>query len=267
MSVPVRLLTAVVLALATRVAASVELEARVEAVVTDEIRVRLVVDNRGDDPARAVAPEIRYRMTERHPDPAPMLRGGAQHVWDVTFPRPATAGTDTLVILVRHRDTLGQEASLPYATTVPIDETAGPVRLALAPRGSGSLPTIVARLTHDEPAVIRGRFITVLPDGYYAEPGSQAVEVPPGPGLEVPFVPQRLRGPLGARIPVAVILQYEFGGVRRAAAATVTLRPGPPPAPPPVSPLVVGGLALGTVVFLLCIALLVSARRRRSAAA
>jgi len=267
MSVPVRLLAAVVVMLATRTAASVELEAHVEAVVTDEIRVRLVVDNRGDDPARAVVPEIRYRLTERHPDPAPMLRGGARHVWEVSFPRPPTAGTDTLVVLVRHRDTLGQEASLPYATTVTIGDTAGPIRLALAPRDSGSLPTLVARLTHDQPTVIRGRFITVLPDGYYAEPGSQAVEVPPGPGLDVPFVPQRLRGQLGARIPVAALVQYEFGGARRAAAATVTLRPGPPPAPPPVSPLVVGGFALGTTVLLLSIALLVSARRRRNAAA
>jgi hypothetical protein len=267
MSVPRPLLAVVLSVIASSAAASALLDAHVETVVGDEVHVRLVVDNRGNDAARAIAPEIRYRLAERSPDPAPMLRPGAQHVFEVDFPRPPGPGTDALIVLLRHRDTLGRDASLPYATTVTIGDTAGPVRLALTTGGAGRLPTVVARLTHDAPDSIRGRFITLLPDGYYTEPGSQAVDVPPGPGLEVPFLPQRLRGALDARVPVAAILQYEFGGARRAAAATAMLQPGPPAAPPPVAPLVVGALAVGTAVALLVIALVVSARRRRSALA
>ena len=267
MSVSGRVLAAFLLAVATPPLASATLTPHVDAAVGREVRIRLVVENRGDDPVRAVAPEIRYRLLERHPDPAPLLRAGARHGWEVRFPRPPTEGTDALVVLVRHRDTLGRDAVAPYATTVTIGDTAGPVRLELTPAGGGRLSTVVARLTHDQPAMVRGRLITVLPDGYYTEPGSQAVEIPPGPGLEVPFVPQRLRGPLETQIPVAALLQYELGGVRRAAADNIVLRPGPPAAPPPVSPLVVGALALAAVVALLVFALRVSARRRRSAAA
>jgi len=267
MSITGRLLAVALLAVAGRAAAAALLESRVETSVTDEVRVRLLIENRGDDSARAVAPEIRYRLTARHPEPAPMLRPGAQHVFEAAFPLPPTAGTDTLIVLVRHRDTLGLHVSQPYATTVTIGDTANPVHLALGTRTSGALPTVVARLAHDQPTTVRGRLLTVLPDGYYTEPGSQAVEIPPGRGLEIPFVPQRLRGRFDAPISVAAILQYEMAGVRHAAAATTTLAPGPPPTPPPVAPLVVGAFALGTTVALLIVALRVSARRRRSTAA
>jgi hypothetical protein len=267
MSVPARLLAVALSAVAARAVASAELDAHVETVVAENVHVRLVVDNRGDDAARAIAPDIRFRLTERHPDPAPMLRPGAQHVFEATFPKPPTPGTDSLIVQLRYRDTLGRDASVPYATTVTSGDTAGPVRLALASGDPARLPTVLARLSHDEQQAIRGRLIIVVPDGYYTEPGSQAVDIPPGDGLDIPFMPQRLRGPVDARIPIAGVVQYELAGVRRAAAATTTLRPGPSPAPPPVAPLLVGAIALGVAIACVAVALGVSARRRRSAPA
>ena len=253
----------VLLACAPVRASEPTLTADTDVVVGDDVRVRLIVTNVGDQPVRDVAPELRYRLVERTPAPAPMIQQGEQYVWEASFARPPTAGQDPVIAIVRYRNAFGRQSSLPHVSVVTTGEAPSPdVVLTLTQPDTGSFPRVVATLSNGGTDVLRGRLVALLPDGYFTEPTSQAVEILPGRNLSVPLAVQRLGGRVVGRVPVGAILQLEVAGTRQAMASSTTLIVSTDTDPRTATPLWVGFVAMLVAFGLLGVALRVSARRR-----
>lgn len=249
---------AVGLALASRAVAGAAppLAVSAEATFADAVRVVVTVENTGSAALPGVEPEVRYRLAERHGEPATMPPNG-RHTWNVEFPLPGGPSGDVLIVLVRWEDPTGTHRSLPYARVV---ETPGllatEAQLLLESEPAGGYERAVVRITNATGNPLHARLVALIPDEFFTTPAAQPVEVPARESIAVPIDVQS-HGPAGTTYPLYALLQFEQGGVPRAIVAGTLLGIGTTPDRSTLRPVTVGVAAL-----LLAVATLVAANRR-----
>jgi len=253
----------VVLLVTSRAAAGAlpPLAVSAEATFATGVHVVVVAENTGGEPLREVRAEVRYRLAERHGEPA-SLAPGERHQWSIEFAAPDGPRGDPLIVLLRWQDPAGARHSLPYARAVETPgllPTEAQVLLESAPAEGHE--RAVVRITNATPAPLRARLVALIPEEFFTTPEAQPVEVPPRQSVAVPIDVQS-HGVPGTTYPLHAILQFEQGGVPRTIVAGTLLGIGVTAQPAGLRPLTVGGAALVLAVAGVLAANRAAARRR-----